>query len=107
MRSASNPTNAVMSGCRETLLTVPTRMPATRTESPALSREASANTAEYPLAGPGRYWPKIAKSSAVTMTITTAKVPNFSRGARVALIPVDRSGHCCAAVRRAVRTTIV
>ena len=99
-RSASNFTSTVLSGRSETLLTVPTRMPATRTESPALSRDTSANTAEYPFVDPVRYWPKMTNRKTVNTAITTTKAPNLMTVRRAPVIRVARSVRCCAVARR-------
>ena len=83
LRSASNFTTTFLSGCSETLSTVPTRIPATRTDCPGLRRDTSVNTAEYPVVEPVRYWPKMKNRNAVSIAITTAKIANLISVARV------------------------
>src|SRR5947209_2007763 len=82
-------------------LMVPTRIPATRTESPFFSRDASLKTAEYPVVAPVRYWPKMKNRNAVSTAITTAKTPNLMSVARSEpLIPVVRPEQDCVVGRQ-------
>src|SRR6202044_1812498 len=107
-RSASNFTRTFLSDCKATPLTLPTRTPATRTESPALRRDASLKTAEYPVTAPVRYWPKVKNKNAVRTAITTTKTPNLtSVGPSEPLIPVVQPGQGCAVGRQSARTTAV
>ena len=54
---------------------------------------------------PARYWPKIANSTPVSISITTPKMPTLiDRCSRRLLIRAARSARCCGAGRRAVRT---